>query len=736
MRHSGFNLRQMGLGAKLALSNFVLVAVVLMACVLAIGYSVSNTIESRAIAEVTDKTKMLTNLIEGTDRDLRVRTGALAKAFQSTLKGGFELLPATIDIKGRATPTLKLDGKVLNLDFAPVDRFTAMTGAVATVFAKSGDDFVRVTTSLKTDKDERAIGTLLDRKHPGYKAALEGGSFTGLATLFGRQYMTQYDPIRDAQGQIVGLSFIGLDFSGYLAALKDSVRGLKIGQTGYFYVLNAQPGDKLGDLVIHPTMEGKNLLATKDASGREFIKDILQQKDGQIRYPWLNAALGETTPREKVVAFSYLKSWDWVVAGGTYVDEYTAEINRLRNIYAVAGLVIVLVISGIWLLLIRRMVVRPMAMVSGAAVKIAQGDLSATLVTDRQDEVGQLVTAMGRMQTVLTGFQAAQAEMASQHEAGNIDHVMPAANLPGVYGAMAQSINQIVKSHIAVKMKVVDIVTGYSEGRLDVLMERLPGQRARISEAVDKVQHSLLQASQAARFNARVRTALDNVSLPVRIADDDGTLIYINHALQATLKQYAEGFRQQIPGFDPDKVVGGSVGVFYAEPQAALARLRSLNTVARSRLNLGGRLYDLTTTPVSSDTGERLGTVGQWQDVTDQLAAEGEIDQVVQAATKGDLSQRLSLVGKTGFFANLSNGMNLLLDTSEDAMSDVAKVLAAVAEGDLTQRITRDYQGLFGKVKDSVNASSENLTRVMQEVRGAADALTGAANQVSATARL
>ena len=730
-----FNFRQMGLGAKLALSNFVLVAVVLMACVLAIGYSVSNTIEGRAVAEVADKTKMLTKLIEGTDRDLRQRTGALAKAFQGTLQGSFELLPAAIDVNGRATPTLKLDGKVLNLDFAPVDSFTATTGAVATVFVKSGDDFVRVTTSLKTDKGARAVGTLLDRNHPGYKATLTGSSFTGLATLFGRQYMTQYDPIRNAKGEIVGLSFIGLDFSDYLTALKDAVRGLKIGQTGYFYVLNAKPGDKLGDLIIHPTIEGKNLLTTKDASGREFIADMLKQKDGTIRYPWLNPALGETTPREKVVAFTYLKNWDWVVAGGTYVDEYTAEINRLRNIFAAAGLVIVLVISGVWLLLIRRMVVRPMAMVSQTAEKIAQGDLSTVLVTDRHDEVGHLIGAMANMQTVLTGFQVAQAEMANQHEAGNIDYAMPTSRLPGAYGAMAQGVNHIVKSHIDLNRQVVDTVTGYAEGQLDVTMPRLPGQKARISDAVDKVQLSLQKASTAARFNARVRTALDNVSLPVRIADDDGTVIYINHALQTTLNQNVEGFRKQIAGFDPTKVVGGSVGVFYADPPAALARLRSLNVVAQTRLNLGGRLYDLTTTPVTSDTGERLGTVGQWQDVTEQLAAEGEIDQVVQAAANGDLSRRLSLSGKTGFFANLSNGMNLLLDTSEDAMTDVAKVLAAVAEGDLTQRITRDYQGLFGKVKDSVNASSENLTRVMQEVRSAADALTGAANQVSATAQ-
>jgi methyl-accepting chemotaxis protein len=727
--------QRIGLGAKLALSNFALVALVLSLCVMAIGYSVSQTIEGRAVAEVSDKTQMLTQLIEGTDRDLRVRTSALAKAFQSNFAGTLVLLPTTIDIKGQATPTLKLDGKVVNLDFVPVDRFTSMTGAVATVFGKTGDDFVRITTSLKNDKGERAVGTLLDRKHPGYQAALAGNSFTGLATLFGRQYMTQYDPIRDAQGQIVGLSFIGLDFSDYLKALKESIRTLKIGQTGYFYVLNAKAGEKLGELIIHPASQGKNLLTTKDASGREFIKEILEKKTGMIRYPWINPALGETTPREKVVAFAHLKNWDWVVAGGTYVDEYTAEIDRLRNTYAAAGLVIVLIISVVWLLLIRRMVVRPMAAVTAAAEKIAQGDLSTELTTDRQDEVGHLIVAMAKMESVLNQFQSEQTDMARQHEAGAIDHTMPVLNLPGAYGTMAQSINTLVKSHIDLKMKVVDVVTGYSEGKLDVAMDRLPGQKARISEAVDKVQQALQQASVAARFNARVKTALDNVSLPVRIAEDDGTLIYINHALRSTLRHNAEGFRKQIPGFDAEKVVGGSIGIFYADPAAALARLRALTSVTQIRLNLGGRMYDLTTTPVIADNGERLGTVGQWLDVTDQIAAEEEVSIAVTAAGQGDFSHRLITQGKTGFYANLAQGMNGLLDTSEQGLSDVAQVLAAVADGDLTQRITHDYQGLFGKVKDSVNSSSDNLTRVMQEVRAAADALTGAANQVSATAQ-
>jgi methyl-accepting chemotaxis protein len=678
---------------------------------------------------------MLMQLIEGSDQDLRIRTSALAKAFQANIKGSFDLLPTTIDINGRTTPTLRRDGKTVNLDFALVDRFTDMTGAVATVFAKSGDDFVRVNTSLKNDKGERAVGTLLDRQHPGYQATLKGGSFTGLATLFGRQYMTQYDPIKDGQGNIVGLSFIGLDFSDYLKALKESIRGIKIGQTGYFYVLNAQPGEKLGELVIHPALEGKNLLAVKDSGGREFIKDMLQQKNGQIRYPWVNKELGETAPRDKVVAFAHLKNWNWVLAGGTYVDEYTAEIDRLRNFFALSGLLIVLVISAVWWLLIRRLVVSPMALVSATADNIAQGDLGSELVTERKDEIGHLITAMANMQQVLNRFQSGQAEMARQHEAGNIDHLMPAASLPGAYGAMALSINSIVKSHLDVTMNVVDIVTQYAEGRLDVAMDRLPGQKARISEAVDKVQQSLQRASEAARYNARVKTALDNVSLPVRIADNDGTVIYINHALHNTLHHNLEGFRQQIAGFDPEKMIGGSIGVFYADPQAALKRLRNLSAATKTRLNLGGRMYDLTTTPVLTDHDERLGTVGQWQDVTEQLIAEDEIANVVQAAGQGDLSQRLSLQGKTGFFANLSNGMNELLATSEHVMTDVADALGALAQGDLTHRIGRDYSGIFGTVKNNVNSSSDKLTRVMEDVRSAADALTDAANQVSATAQ-
>ncbi len=73
----------------------------------------------------------------------------------------------------------------MNLQFEVLNKFTASTGAVATVFAKTGDDLVRITTSWKDEKGGRTVGTLLNRAHPGYKA-----------TLYGRQHMTRYDPIQ------------------------------------------------------------------------------------------------------------------------------------------------------------------------------------------------------------------------------------------------------------------------------------------------------------------------------------------------------------------------------------------------------------------------------------------------------------------------------------------------------------------------------------------------------------
>ena len=102
-----------------------------------------------------------------------------------------------------------------------VDAFARdFPGANATVFVAQGEDFRRITTSVKKENGERAIGTLLDRKSGAYPVLRAGKRFVGRVMLFGRPYMTVYEPVRDAAGQVVAVLYIGLDISRQQASLR------------------------------------------------------------------------------------------------------------------------------------------------------------------------------------------------------------------------------------------------------------------------------------------------------------------------------------------------------------------------------------------------------------------------------------------------------------------------------------------------------------------------------------
>ena len=207
------------------------------------------------------------------------------------------------------------------------------------------------------------------------------------------------------------------------------------------------------------------------------------------------------------------------------------------------------------------------------------------------------------------------------------------------------------------------------------------------------------------------------------------------------------------------------------------------------RLAKGGREVDLQAVyaPVTDEMGRVSKIVKIATDVTAEVQANAMLRSAVEqaqavtsAARRGDLSQRIPLAGKTGPIESLCAGVNELMETTSVIFADVVRVFGALAAGDLTQRITRDYAGTFAQLKQDANATSEELTgiiedmgrmfsgmangdltqritraargtfeqvkqdanessdklgAIIEEVRAAADALTGAANQVSATAQ-
>ncbi len=141
-----------GLGQKLAIANFVLVSVVLAVLIGLIGFFVSKNIEQRAEDDLAKHIKMMVSFLEASDADLYRRAEFLGKSFAKNLPGIFEVSAEKMTIKDRQVSILKLNGTPININYQVVDNFTQNTGAIATVFVKDGNDFIRVTTSLKNEK--------------------------------------------------------------------------------------------------------------------------------------------------------------------------------------------------------------------------------------------------------------------------------------------------------------------------------------------------------------------------------------------------------------------------------------------------------------------------------------------------------------------------------------------------------------------------------------------------------
>ncbi|HXC39510.1 MAG TPA: MCP four helix bundle domain-containing protein, partial [Burkholderiales bacterium] len=124
------------------------------------------------------------------------------------------------------------------------------------------------------------------------------------------------------------------------------------------------------------------------------------------------------------------------------------------------------------------------------ANRVAAGDLSKDIALKPGDTTS-LMASMSRMQAAIKDFTAAQARMKAQHDEGTISYRIDASPFAGSYRDMAEMTNELVASHIAVKMRIVDVVTRYAAGDLSVDMDRLPGEKARITQAIDGVKASL-----------------------------------------------------------------------------------------------------------------------------------------------------------------------------------------------------------------------------------------------------
>jgi hypothetical protein len=130
-----------------------------------------------------------------------------------TAKLGGPKIEGTATVAGRTIPDLYFGSAKMDNNFEVVDAVAKKHGGTATLFVKAGDEYVRVATNVKKADGSRAIGTILDPKGPVIGVINKGDAYYGDADILGKTYVTGYEPIKNASGNIIGIYYVGYEKS-------------------------------------------------------------------------------------------------------------------------------------------------------------------------------------------------------------------------------------------------------------------------------------------------------------------------------------------------------------------------------------------------------------------------------------------------------------------------------------------------------------------------------------------
>lgn len=301
---------------------------------------------------------------------------------------------------------------------ALVDRVAELTGATCTVFQRMNDagDMIRVATNIKTADGNRAIGTYIPATESGgtknavVASVLRGETYRGRAFVVNAWYLTAYEPIKDKGGKVIGMLYVGVKQEA-VESLRKGIMNVKVGKTGYVYVLGGK-GQQQGHYLVsyEGKRDGENIWEAKDADGKLFIQSVVNKalplKKGEVafeQYPWKNK--DDKTARMKIAAIAYFEPWDWVIGAGSYEDEFNqaareaeAALTRVLWWSLIGGLIVLLGTSTLSVIIGSRIahgmqrVIRDLS--EGAAQVTAASSQVSTSAQSLADGAGQQASSI------------------------------------------------------------------------------------------------------------------------------------------------------------------------------------------------------------------------------------------------------------------------------------------------------------------------------------------------------
>ncbi len=332
-----------------------------------------------------------------------------------------------------------------------------------------------------------------------------------------------------------------------------------------------------------------------------------------------------------------------------------------------------------------------------ATRRLAEGDLTTEISLLPQDR-HSVMASIAAVQSALRLLMSDMNRMSREHDAGDIDVKIDESQFKNDFANMAKGVNGMVFGHIAVKKKAMACIKEFGEGNFDAPLEKFPGKKAFINDNIETLRTNT-KSFIADMAHMSQQHDLGDIDIKIdegRFKGDFGAMargvntmvfghIAVKKKAMACIKEFGDG------NLDAPLETFPGKKAFINE------------TIEQVRNNIKALIVD-----------------------ANSLSA---------AALAGVLETRADAPAHRGDFRKIVEGMNSTLDSVVEPFNDVKRVMEAMAAGDMTQKITRSYQGDFDAMKLAVNTSIEKLSETLAQINIAADDLSNAAGQVSSTAQ-
>lgn len=360
--------------------------------------------------------------------------------------GSITELPEKTSVAEHSVNKWMIKGQVVQNSSDIVDYVKKNGGAdVVTIFQKTPNGYLRVSTNVITREGKVATGTVIGFDSPVAQALERGETYVGRAYVVDTWYRTIYEPIR-INGEIKGAFFVGVNELEY-DALSQYFKNSISKKTGYSYIVNSE-----GLLTAHPASVGTNI------SGEEFFKRMVEKKNGTIKYVWQG--------RDKGQSFRYLEEIDSYLGTTWYVDDFEAAITTLKIAIFIAVIITLALVIGTILLIVRdtqKQLGADPKEVQEIANKVAEGNFDIE-VKIKLGDTNSLAASMDKMMQTIKRMVSDTKQLSDSAIAGKLDARADSSRFQGQFKELVAGINATLDAVIGPLNVTAEYVDRISKG--------------------------------------------------------------------------------------------------------------------------------------------------------------------------------------------------------------------------------------------------------------------------------